>query len=118
MCQPSKVYDDWITKGFHVHIGRIELVVRPTADGGIVFKRWPLHAAGDADSPVAIKIAIENCLPDSKVRAKWRSDLERAMEFVRASRRHEPRLDALRNGRQYEFLRLIRALDLYDEEER
>ena len=40
------------------------------------------------------------------------------MEFVRASRRNEPRLDALRNGRQYEFLRLIRALDLYDEEER
>ena len=117
MCQPSKVYDDWITKGFHVHIGRIELVVRPTADGGIVFKRWPPHAARDADTPAAIKTAVQICLPDSKVRDKWRRDLERAMEFVRDFRCLQPRLDALRNGRLFEFHRLLRALALYDEEE-
>ena len=57
-------------------------------------------------------------MPDPAVRGKWVRDLERAFEFVRDLRYSDnKRLDELRNGRQYEFLRLIRALMRLDREE-
>jgi hypothetical protein len=29
MCHPSVISDDWVTKGFHLHVEGIELAVRP-----------------------------------------------------------------------------------------
>src|SRR5207249_6707125 len=38
MCQASKVTDDWVVKGCHIHIGAVELVVFPDHRGGVGFK--------------------------------------------------------------------------------
>jgi hypothetical protein len=117
MCQPSKVSADWVSKGFHIHIGSLELVVRPTYTGGVVFKRWPPHASNSDETADAIRAAERTCLPDTDVRSKWIRDLERAIVFVRHLRYPASRsLDDLRNGRQYEFVRLIRALERFGRE--
>lgn len=110
MCRPSVIADDWVVKGCHIHIGHVELVMRPNHCGEIVFRKV-FASTPDSDAASAIRQAQEVCLPDPKVRARWRRDLERAMEYMR---QYEGELEALANGRQLEFRFLIRALDRWD----
>jgi hypothetical protein len=109
MCEPSKVYEDWVVKGFHIYVNAIELVLRPTYTGGIVFKKW-FSSTPDDVADAAIRFADAKCLPDAAVRARWIRDLRRAMPYVRFFP-GEPKRKA--NGRQFEFLRLIQALERY-----
>ena len=115
MCRPSTVADDWVVKGCHIHVDGVELGVRPahvrTYLDGVVFKKI-FQSTSDEAFEAAARKAREECLADPVVRARWRRALERGMAFVRAFS-GEPAGKA--NGRQYEFLRLIRHLDAYGE---
>jgi hypothetical protein len=115
MCRPSTVTDDWVVKGCHIHVDGVELAVRPAHSStyldGVVFKRI-FRSTSDAAFRAAARKAREVCLADPIVRARWRRALERGMVFVR-SFSGEPADKA--NDRQYEFIRLIRHLDAYEE---
>ncbi|HEV3256902.1 MAG TPA: hypothetical protein VG013_08495 [Gemmataceae bacterium] len=114
MCWPSKVTDDWVVKGCHIHVDGVELAVRPTHAptyrDGVVFKKVFRSTSDDVFQAAARK-AREECLPNPIVRARWRRALEQGIAFVR-SFSGEPADKA--NGRQYEFICLIRHLDAYE----
>ena len=77
MCEASKVTDDWVTKGCHIHVGGIELNVFTDHHGEIKFRA--VFAATPANLlQQAIKTALEVCLPDRAVRTKWIKRLEMA----------------------------------------
>src|SRR5258708_4908566 len=111
MCRPSTVTDDWVVKGCHIHVDGVELAVRPahspTYLDGFVFKKVFRSTSDDAFDAAAQK-AREECLPDPIIRARWRRALERGMAFVRSFSGESA---SLANGRQFEFIRLIRYLD-------
>jgi hypothetical protein len=113
MCRPSPVTDDWVVKGCHIHVDGVEIAVRPTHAvtyrDGIVFKKV-FRSTSDRAFQIAARMAREECLADPKVRARWRRALERGISFVRS---FEGEPADLANGRQYEFIRLIRHLDVY-----
>jgi hypothetical protein len=110
MCRPSVVADDWVVKGFHIHIGSIELVVRPDHTGRVMFRGF---FSGDDPDDVdrAIRHARDVCLPDEQVRERWVRDARRAIEFMRTYR---GALESLANGRLLEFRFLILALERYE----
>lgn len=115
MCRASTVTDDWVVKGCHIHVDGVELAVRPahspTYRDGFVFKKVFRSTSDEAFRGAALK-ARQECLPDANVRLRWRRALGRGMSFVR-SFSGEPADKA--NGRQYEFIRLIRHLDAYED---
>jgi hypothetical protein len=114
MCRPSTVTDDWVVKGCHIHVDGVELAVRPTHSAtyrdGFVFKKI-FRSTSDQAYQVAVRKAREECLTAPDVRARWRRALQGGLAFVR-SFSGEPA--NLANGRQYEFVRLIRHLDAYE----
>jgi hypothetical protein len=78
MCDASKLADDWITKGFHIHINSIELRVFPDHRGSLNFGSvFTQELSGQVD--VAIRIAREKCLPNPTVRQKWLKRLNSAI---------------------------------------
>jgi hypothetical protein len=110
VCQASVVADDWVVKGCHIHVGNVELAIRPDHRGGIVFR--PVFSSTPADAVAeAVRTAETVCLPDPAVRVKWRRELERAIVYVRT---YEGVLASRANGRQLEFRFLIRALDRFE----
>lgn len=109
MCHTSTVTDDWVTKGCHIHIGSVELVIAPDHQQGVVFKSF-FSGTPDAEARRAIKIARENCLADEAVRKKWIRDIGHAVSYM-LSFEGEPR--RLANGRMLEFKFLILALERY-----
>lgn len=115
MCQPSKMDQDWVTKGFHLSLDGVEIAVRPThsptyLDG---FKFVKFFSKRDDEFTGAAKRAREECLSDPIVRARWRRDLERGIEHMRSFSRTAHAKQA--NGRQFEFRWLIRHLDAFGE---
>lgn len=116
MCRPSTVADDWVVKGCHIHLDGVELAVRPTHSpnylDGVVFKKVFQSTADDVFA-IAEKKAREECLADPIVREQWRRALRRAMIFVR-SFSGEPA--SLANGRQFEFVCLIRHLNRFEDQ--
>lgn len=110
MCQPSVIADDWVVKGFHIHIGDIELVVRPDHRGRVLFRGFFTSDDPD-DVDRAVRLATMQCLPDSAVRDKWVRDARRAMRFLR---QYRGGLESLANGRLLEFRFLILALERYE----
>ena len=113
LCRPSPIYVDWVEKGFHLHVGRVELVVRPGHKVGmVVLKRF---FRGDAPTAVeeARRLVVEQCLASAVVRARWVATLGRAMEYLNG---YAGPLAERANGRKYEFRRLQRALQHYRED--
>lgn len=115
MCRASTVADDWVVKGCHIHVDGVELGVRPTHSpdylDGFIFKKV-FHSTPDTAFAASAHKARKECLADAGERVRWRRVLERAVAYVRAFK-GEPA--DLANGRQYEFMRLIRHLDAYEE---
>jgi hypothetical protein len=115
MCRPSTVTDDWVVKGCHIHVDGVELAVRPahspTYLDGVVFKK-AFRSTPDDVFRAAVRKAREECLPAATVRARWRRALERGRVYVRDFT-GEPAAKA--NGRQFEFVLLIRHLVAYGE---
>lgn len=107
MCKPSVISDDWVVKGFHLHVQGIELAVRPGHERGkvvfrSVFSRKP---------PKAVQSAVEwvhkNCLADAKVKAQWHQTIEKAIDYLSG---YNGELAQLARGRMAELTFLKRAL--------
>ncbi len=103
MCQPSKVTDDWVTKGCHIHVNGVELNIYTNHLGGIDFR--PVFSASPPDRvKQAIKTAYEKCLPEPGIRKRWIQRLEMARVFML---NYPGELASLANGRMFDF-KLIR----------
>ncbi len=112
MCQPSKVADDWVVKGCHIHVNGVELVMRPTYDNQILFMTFFSSSEG-REAEEAIRHAESNCLQDPTFRESWSKSLERARLHMLGYEGDGP-LKALANGRMFEFRRLVRILERYE----
>jgi hypothetical protein len=109
MCQASKVTNDWVVKGCHIHIGPTELRVFPDHLGRVGF--GPFFAVTTRNKQqvaAAIKTATEVCLEDPQVRARWIRSLRQGIRCM-LSFDGEPATRA--NGRMLEFKFLILALE-------
>ena len=105
MCRISKISEDWIVKGFHLHVYNIEVVMRQDHLGGIVFKKWFRSVSNEAARP-AIDRARE-LLQDVYWRRLFHREASRAREYVG---RTSTRLEDLAIGRAAEFTFLMAAL--------
>ena len=113
MCDASKVADDWVVKGCHVHIGRVELRVFPNHLGGVGFESFfAVTKENRRRVTAAIKTATETCLEDRKVRDRWIRSIRQGIRCM-VSFEGEP--SALANGRLLEFKFLILALERHKE---
>ena len=111
MCRPSVISDDWVMKGFHVHIEHVELVVRPGhRRGEVVFKNF-FSSAAKKDVEAAVKDIRDRCLEDPTVRKQWCSTIDRAIGYLEGYRGE---LAELANGRKAELTFLKRALLAYE----
>lgn len=106
MCNSSKVSDDWVVKGFHVHIGGTELNVFPDHQGGIGF-RQVFASAKPKNVARAVSIARQKCLSDPAVRDAWIRVLETASTFMLD---YPGILGQRANGRMLEFKFLVLAI--------
>ena len=107
MCDASKVTDDWITKGFHIHIKSVELNVFPNHRGELGF-RSVFTSTATSKVDIAIRIARDECLPDPDVRKLWIKSLKTAIVYTAT---YEGSLKDLARGRGAEFKYLRIALE-------
>jgi hypothetical protein len=107
MCKPSVIADDWVTKGFHLHVGRVELAVRPGHKQGMVVFRSVFSSASERAVEVAIESVQRNCLADPEVRKQWRETIDKAIGYLKG---YPGELADLANGRMAELSYLKRAL--------
>jgi len=105
MCRISKIGDDWIVKGFHLHVHEVELVMRPDHKGGVMFKKF-FQSTPDRDAQRAIGRAKE-LLADVAWRRRFYRELERARRFMES---RGGGLADLAHGRAAEFTFLLIAL--------
>ena len=111
MCEASKVTNDWVVKGCHIHIKAVELRVFPNHKGGLGFKSFfAVTPRNHTAVTEAISMAEKECLPDPQVRKRWIRSLNRAMSYM-LSFDGEP--STIANGRMLEFRFLIIALERY-----
>lgn len=106
MCQLSPLADDWVTKGFHMKVLRIEVSMKPDHQGGITFKPV-FRSTKDKDAWVAIKRAVE-LLQDAEWRRHFRDVIEKAIQYMTEVRGNNQQL-ALGRGAEFRFL--LAALD-------
>jgi hypothetical protein len=78
-CRISTISEDWVTKGCHVHVGQVEIALRPDHELGIVC-RAVYSKTPDSEVEAAGRVVSE-ALEDPDWRAKLKDTLERAMDF-------------------------------------
>ena len=113
MCRPSVVSQDWIVKGFHLHVGRVELAVRPGHVPGLSVFESCFSGAPERDVDAAIRTVRARCLSDAAVWANWRDTIGRAMQYLDGQ---TGELADLANGRKAELTFLWHALAAYEAE--
>jgi hypothetical protein len=107
MCDPSIVAHDWVTKGFHIHIGNVELRVYPDHVGKVGFA--PIFSSTPENEVAnAIKIAYEICLANADVRNRWIQAARRATSYMLGV---QGELQDLARGRMGEFRFLEAAIN-------
>jgi hypothetical protein len=99
MCEPSKITEDWVTKGCHVHVNGIELNIYSDHEAHIGF-REVFSSTTASDLRAAIKSAYEDCLPNPAVRKRWMQRLDMARIFML---NYQGALYRKANGRMLEF---------------
>jgi hypothetical protein len=109
MCRISTVSDDWATKGFHIHIEGVELVMRPDHRGRIVFKKV-FRSTTDTSAAQAIKVAT-GLLEDPRWRTRFLAALDRGSAYLLGV---EGELRRLAHGRTLEFKFLRIALERWE----
>src|SRR6516165_8923733 len=86
VCEPSRVTDDWITKGFHIHVDGVELRIFTNHLGSFdfrgVFSQKKKTRYQEKREKAAIKKAWEECLPDPSMRKRWMQRLEMARVYM------------------------------------
>jgi hypothetical protein len=105
MCEISTIADDWIVKGLHMHVEKVEIAVRPDHKGGITYRR--VFAATSEDEFGRAIAAIDLHLQDRKNRARLYRDVQRARDYVI---QNTTALRELAVGRAAEFAFLMGAL--------
>jgi hypothetical protein len=111
MCEPSKVTDDWVTKGCHIHVNGVELNVYTNYSGRIDF-RAVFTSTHEERVKEAIKAAFDDCLADPDVRRRWIRRLEMGRIFMLDYRGE---LHRLANGRMLEFKFIRIAIERWGE---
>lgn len=105
----SPVSEDWVKKGFHIHYGRVEIVMVPDHQGGIDFKKF-FSATPDSDVEPVRKLALRD-LGDAQWRRRLRRTVDQAMRYFKG---YEGELQPLARGRLREFRFLAIALDRWE----
>jgi hypothetical protein len=106
MCRISPIHDDWVKKGCHIHVGRIEVALRPNHRGRIVCRK--VFAATSEETIKAASKRVAESLEDPKWRRKLRNRLVAAMDYL-LKVEGDPRPRA--RSRLAELHRLIIAID-------
>src|SRR5687767_5777227 len=104
MCEASIIADDWVTKGCHIDVNGIELMVYDDHKGQVCFR--PVFSSTSNDEwKEAVKLAYDLCLPDPLVRKRWIAKLNSATVHMLGYRGE---LISLARGRmaEFKFLRL------------
>jgi len=109
MCRISPVGDDWVVKGCHLHVGRIEVVLRPDHKGGIVCRKV-FSSTTDREIDLASGEVTE-WLKDPVVRARLTNRIERAMEYLLGV---VGELNVTARGRLREFRMILVALERWE----
>ena len=110
MCEPSKVTDDWVTKGCHIHINGVELNVYTDHRARIEFRA--VFSSTPADIlAAAIKSAFEDCLRNPFVRRRWMQRLDMARIFML---NYQGKMHPKANGRMLEFKFLRIAIERWE----
>ena len=78
----SKLSEDWAKKGFHVHVGKVEVIIRPDHHGGYVFRK-AFALTPDKEFNAAVR-ALKRDLQDAKARRLIHAKAERALEYLRS----------------------------------
>lgn len=105
MCEISKVAEDWVVKGCHIHVGGVELLVRPNHLGGIVMKK-AFSCTEDRDADAAIRVATQ-WLAEVENRQKLFDAIGKARRFMLGE---FGQMRDLARGRGAEFTFLLAAL--------
>jgi hypothetical protein len=113
MCHPSVISDDWVTKGFHLHVEGIELAVRPGNRRGMILFRPCFASTSRQDADAAERAVRDRCLANHRVRTQWCDTINRAISFLGG---YDGALAELANGRKAELSFLKRALIAYKAE--
>jgi hypothetical protein len=111
MCEPSKVTDDWVIKGCHIHVNGVELNIYTNCTGRIDF-RPVFTSTPEEHVKEAIKAAFDDCLTDPDVRTRWIQRLEMARIFMLD---YPGGLRSLANGRMLEFKFIRIAIERWGE---
>jgi len=77
----AKIADDWVVKGLHVHVGAIELMVRPGQAGTIVLK--PVFSSAPRQSVNAAISQVQLRLADAQFRRQLHRAARRGLEYLR-----------------------------------
>ena len=101
----SVVTDDWITKGAHIHVGKVELAVRPNHLGSYTFTKVFSTTSDEAFNAAAkhAKRAFEN-------QAWVNKFTKRVIGARKYAQGYEGKLSPLAKGRGGEFHFLLKAL--------
>jgi hypothetical protein len=76
----SKVAPDWATKGAHIHVGGVELAVRPGAEGAVVFK--PVFSGTSAIAASRAIAQANAALDDPTFRDQLFRDVVRGRDYL------------------------------------
>lgn len=79
LCRISPVDPDWVEKGCHLHVGRVEVALRPDHQRGVVVRKV-FSSTTDGDLDVATRVVL-NAIEDPAFRNKLIRVVERAMTF-------------------------------------
>jgi hypothetical protein len=106
MLRISPISEDWADKGCHLHVGKVEVAIRPDHQVGIVC-RAVFSSTADWELDAASKVVMQ-AVDDPTFRVKLKDTLERAMTFLMGI---EGEKKERARGRLREFRMLVVALE-------
>jgi hypothetical protein len=112
MCEASKIAEDWVIKGFHIHVNGIELAVLSDHEGGIAFRPF-FSSTNGAKADAAIKEARGVCLANPATRKAWIAKLKAANAYM-YDYSGEYSLASRARGRMFEFKMLRIAIERWE----
>jgi hypothetical protein len=111
MCRISVIADDWVVKGFHIHVDDVELALRPGNERGVVVIRAVFASTRDDEFREASR-AVRGYLGNPDVRDHCCGEIDRAIGYLKG---YDGELTDLAIGRQAELKFLKCALRRYRE---
>lgn len=80
MCRISPISEDWADKGCHLHVGNVEIALRPDHRGGVVCRKV-FSGTPDWQVDAASRVVFDR-LNDPQWRNKLKHRLEGALTFL------------------------------------